>query len=59
MSKSEVLHELYEQCKDIDFDESFDLILAAPTREEANFIRGVTDLILREKQTRVIAEKRF
>lgn len=26
MSKSEVIHELYEQCKDMNFDESYQLI---------------------------------
>ena len=59
MSKNEVLHELYEQCRDIEFDQSHELIVNAASKEEADFIRGVTDLILWEKQKKVIAEKRF
>jgi hypothetical protein len=59
MSKSEVLHELYNQCKDINFDESFALMKEANSREEEEFFRVVTDFVLQQKQQRVIAEKRF
>ena len=59
MSKADVLHELYEQCKDIDADDVHDLIVSAESPEEADFISGVTDLILREKQRSIIADKVF
>ena len=34
MSKSEAIHELYEQCKDINFDESYQLIKNAKSEEK-------------------------
>ena len=59
MSKAEVLHELYEQCKDINFDESYQLIKNARSEEERDFTRIVADFILQQKQKKVILEKRF
>jgi hypothetical protein len=59
MLKSEAIHELYEQCKDMDFDESYLLIKNARSEEERDFTRAVTDYILQQKQKRVIMEKRF
>ena len=59
MSKSEVIHKLYETCKDINFDEADDLILQADNKEEKGFIRIVTDYILQQKQKKVVEEKRF
>lgn len=59
MSKSEVIHELYEVCKDINIDEADDLIIQADNAEEKGFIRTLTDYILQQKQKRVVAEKRF
>lgn len=59
MSKAETLHELYNQCKSINFDESYDLLKEAQDKEEAEFFRLVTDYVLRQKQKIVIAEKRF
>lgn len=59
MPKAELLHEFYDVCKDIEFDEFSELILNARSREEADFIRTVTDFILQQKQHRVVAEKRF
>lgn len=59
MSKSEVIHELYEVCKDINIDEADALVVQAVDAEEKGFIRTLTDYILQQKQKRVVAEKRF
>lgn len=59
MSKSEVLHELYTQCKEINFTESHEILSHAKTTEEAEFFRAVTDFILQQKQRKAIEEKRF
>lgn len=59
MSKSELLHELYNQCKDINFDESPEILSSAKSDEEADFFKIVTDFVLQQKQKKVIAEKRF
>jgi len=59
MTKSEKMHELYELCKDINFNEANSMIINAPNDEERNFIRIITDYILQQKQKKVIAEKRF
>ncbi len=59
MSKYDVIHELYEQCKDIEFHESSELAEQAVSDEEKAFIHMVSDFILQQKQKKVIAEKRF
>ena len=59
MSKSELLHELYNQCKEINFDESSEILSSAESDEEADFFRIITDFVLQQKQKKVIAEKRF
>ncbi len=56
---SEIIHELYEVCKDIDFDEADDLIIHAEDTEEKGFTRILMDYILQQKQKKIIAEKRF
>ncbi len=59
MSNKEALHQLYAQCQRINFDESFDIISSAKDPEEADFFRMATDLILKQKQKKVIEENRF
>ena len=59
LSKSETMHQLYDECKNIEFDESYALIKNAQPEEEKHFIKAVTDYILQQKQKTVIAEKRF
>lgn len=44
---------------DIEFDESHSLIENAPTREEKEFIRMITEFVLQKKQKMVVAEGRF
>ena len=59
MSKSEIVHELYEQCKDLNFDDTYQLIQNAKSEEERDFLRVVTNCILQQKQKQIIHEKKF
>ena len=59
MPNKEALHQLYTQCQRINFDESFDIISSAKDPEEADFFRMATDLILKQKQKKVIEDNRF
>lgn len=59
MSKAEALKELYKQCRDMDIEETMDLVLSAETEEEQNFFSLVSDFILQRKQKEAIAQKRF
>ena len=47
MSNENAIHELYEQCMTINFDETHE------------FVRLVTDFVLQQRQKKAIAEKRF
>lgn len=59
MSKIESARRLYEECKDMDIDETMDLVLSAETEEEQDFFSMLSDFILQRKQKNVIAQKRF
>ena len=59
MSKTEAVKELYRQCRDMDIDETMDLVINAETEEEQNFFTLISDFILQRKQKEVIAQKRF
>ena len=59
MSKIEVAKKLYEQCRDMDIDETMELVLSAETEEEKEFFSLLGDFILQRKQQEVIKEKRF
>ena len=59
MSKSEILHELYNQCREISFYDCPEIIASAESEEEEDFFRIVTDFVLQQQQKKVIAEKRF
>ena len=59
MSEVKVLHELYNLCNEINFNDSHKIISSAESEEEADFFKTVTDFILQQKQKKVIAEKRF
>lgn len=59
MSNKEALHQLYTQCQNINFDESYDIIASASSQDEADFYRMATDLILKQKQRKVVEENRF
>lgn len=59
MSNKEALHQLYLQCRRINFDESHDIISFAKDPEEAKFFRMATDFVLVQKQKKATAENRF
>ncbi|MBR4588630.1 MAG: hypothetical protein IKO30_10005 [Lachnospiraceae bacterium] len=59
MVKADILHELYEACKEINIDEADDIVVATKDEDEKIFVRTVTDCILQQKQRKIIAEKRF
>ena len=59
MSKAEAAKKLYEVCKDMDIDETMELVLNAETEEEQDFFSMLSDFILQRKQKKVIAQKRF
>ena len=59
MSKAEILHELYHQCSEINFNDSHEIISSAESEEEADFFRIVTDFVLQQKQKKVIEENRL
>ena len=59
MLKAEAAKKLYEECKDMDIDETMELVLNAETEEEQDFFSMLSDFILQRKQKQVIAQKRF
>ena len=59
MSKAEAAKKLYEEGKDMDIDETMELVLNAETEEEQDFFSMLSDFILQRKQKKVIAQKRF
>ena len=59
MTKAEAAKKLYEECKDMDIDETMELVLNAETEEEQDFFSMLSDFILQRKQKKVIAQKRF
>ena len=59
MSKAEAAKKLYEECKEMDIDETMELVLNAETEEEQDFFSMLSDFILQRKQKKVIAQKRF
>lgn len=59
MSKVEIVRELYRQCRDMDIEETMDMVLGAETEEEESFFSLVSDFVLQRKQREAIAQKRF
>lgn len=59
MSKTEAAKRLYEECKDMDIDETMELVLSAETEEEQDFFSMLSDFLLQKQQKKVIAQKRF
>lgn len=59
MPKIDAIRELYEQCKDMDIEESMELMLDVENEEEQDFISVISDFILQKKQKKVIEQKRF
>ena len=59
MSNIEAAKKLYDTCKDMDLEETLELVLSAETQEEQDFFSMISDFILQRMQRKVIAEKRF
>lgn len=59
MSKTEVAKMLYKECKDMDIEETMELVLSAETEDEKDFFSLLSDFILQKKQRDVITQKRF
>ena len=59
MSKTEAAKRLYEICKNMDIDETMELVLSAETEEEQEFFSMLSDFLLQKQQKKVIAQKRF
>ena len=59
MSKAEALHELYEICKKIDFEELDDITAQAKDKDEKEFYRVAIDCILQQRQKKIVADKVF
>lgn len=59
MSNIEAAKKLYDTCKDMDLEETLELVLSAETEEEQDFFSMISDFVLQRKQRKVIAEKRF
>lgn len=43
MSKLEVVKKLYQECQDMDIEESMELVLNAETKEEQDFFSLISD----------------
>lgn len=59
MSTNEALKMLYKECLKLDPDGATQLILGAETEEEQEFYSMVSDLVLQQRQRKVIEENRF
>lgn len=59
MYRIEAVKKLYNECKDMDIDETMELVLSAETEEEQDFFSVISDFILQRKQRKVIEQKRF
>ena len=59
MSKTEIFKELYKQCKEMDIEDTMELVLNADSKEEQDFIELVSDYLLQQKQKEVIAQGKF
>ena len=59
MSGIEAAKKLYDTCRDMDLEETMELVLNAETEEEGEFFSLLSDFILQRKQREVIAHKEF
>lgn len=59
MSGIEAAKKLYNICRDMDIEETMELVLNAETEEEGEFFSLLSDFILQRKQREVIAQKEF
>lgn len=59
MSTNEALKMLYKECQRLDPDEATQLIIGAETPEEQEFYSIVSDLVLQQRQRKVIEANQF
>ncbi len=59
MSGTGAAKKLYDTCRDMDIEETMELVLNAETEEEGEFCSLLSDFILQRKQREVIARKEF
>ena len=59
MSNIEAAKQLYNTCKNMDIDETMQLVLSADNAEEQEFFSMLSDFILQQRQKEVIRQKRF
>ena len=59
MADISIIRNLYNQCKDMDIEESIDLLFKAESKEEQDFISLVSDFVLQRKQREIIEQKKF
>ena len=59
MSSIEAAKKLYDICRDMDIEETMELVLSAETEEQGDFFSLISDFILQRKQKEVIALKEF
>ena len=59
MSNIEAAKQLYNTCKNMDIDETMQLVLSADNAEEQEFFSMFSDLNLHQRQGEVIRQKGF
>ena len=59
MSIIEAAKQLYNICRNMDLDETMQLVLSADTVEEQEFFSMLSDFILQQRQKEVIQQKKF
>lgn len=59
MTEIEAVKKLYYTCRNMDIDDTMELVLSAETEEEGEFFSMISDFILQRKQREVIAQREF
>ena len=59
MSNIEAAKQLYNICRNMDLDETMQLVLSADTVEEQEFFSMLSDFILQQRQKEVIQQKKY
>ena len=59
MSNIEAAKQLYNICRNMDLDETMQLVLSADTVEEQEFFSMLSDFILQQRQKEVIQQQKF
>lgn len=59
MSNIEAAKQLYNTCKNMDIDETMQLVLSADNAEEQEFFSMLSDFILQQRQKEAVGQYRF